>query len=80
MKQILHILKRNDPAALHIIRQQAKEAAVEVVLIQDAVSIVPVGIAVFVLADDAIGKTDCPTLSYQGLIEKIFRADTVVTW
>jgi len=79
MQHILHILKQNDLIPLSIIQQQAKEACVEVVLSQDATSIVLDFATVFELAGDA-KKTDYPTLSYKELVEKIFRADTVVTW
>jgi len=78
MKRILHILKRNDPIPISIIQQQAKEASVEVVLSQDATSIVLDAGTVFELADHTI--TDYPPLSYKELVEKIFLADTVVTW
>ncbi len=78
MKQILYILKQNDPAALQLIQQQAKEAYVEVVLTQDAVTVNLDG-NVYRLAETD-KKTDYPLLSYGELIEKIFRADTVITW
>ena len=81
MKRILYILKQNDPAVHYIIERQAKEAHVEVVLIQDALSIVldVLDGNVFDLSETH-EKKDYPSLSYQELIEKIFRADTVITW
>ena len=80
MKHILHILKQNDPIALSIIQQHVKEAYVEVVLVHDATSIVIDQITVFDLVDDAATKTNHPSISYKELVEKIFQADTVVTW
>ncbi len=80
MKRILYILKRNNPAPNDFIRHQAKEAHIEIILIQDATSVQLDGMAVFVLADDAKGRTDYPLLSYKEMIEKIFCADTIITW
>jgi hypothetical protein len=80
MKQILYILKRNDPVPPDFIRHQAREAQIEIILIQDATSIKLDGIAVFALADDLKGKVDYPLISYKEMIEKIFNADTVITW
>jgi len=79
MQQIVHILKQNDPITLSIIQQHAKGACVEVVLIHEATSVVLDHVTVFELEDDT-KKTDYPTLSYKELVEKIFRADTTVTW
>ncbi len=80
MKNTLYILKQNDTSfALDTIQQQANDNAVEVILIQDAVHTVfnVAGIAVFALADSPSPYT---TISYQEMLEKIFRADTVITW
>jgi len=77
---ILHILKQNDPAPLSIIEQHAKEAPVEVVLINDATSMAIDFDTVFELTDNTLKKTAYPSISYKELVEKIFRADTVVTW
>ena len=81
MKRILHILKQNNPTFLSIIQQQVKEDDVEVILIQDAIEgILPNCAAVFELIDHISPKTGYPLISYKEFIEKIFRADTVVTW
>lgn len=80
MPRILHILKQDHPIARDIISQQAQEADVEVVLIQDATTVVMEDVPIFALAEDASDKSRCPWLSYSDLLEKIFSADIVVTW
>lgn len=80
MKRILHILKQKNNVPLDIICQQAMEVSVEVVLIQEAVSVLIDGLAVFVLEADLLEKTAYKTISYPQMLEKIFNADTVVIW
>ena len=80
MKQILYLLKQADPDSIEMIQAQASMARIEVVLIQDAVSMKLQDIPASVLADDAQGEIHHATISYKALLEKIFKADTVITW
>jgi hypothetical protein len=79
MKRILHILRKNDLLATNIILQQSKEDDIAVVLIQEAILVQLEGVPVFVLTDD-LESNDNRVFSYKDLIEKLFWADSVVTW
>ncbi|MEK7702355.1 MAG: hypothetical protein AAB317_00135 [Nitrospirota bacterium] len=80
MKQILYILKHPDPFIIELIEHQQQEASVEVILTHDTVlPQIKNALPVFVLEANNNLYKRYPPISYKQMLEKIFRADTIVT-
>ncbi len=81
-RQVLHIVKRNDPLAIDLIRRQSAENPVTVILIQEAARLTfPTDTGpIFVLQDDAPEHPIYPRIDYPKMLDMILSAADVLVW
>lgn len=80
--RILHIIRNpNDTTPLEIANAQGKEHDVELLLLHDAVYLVP-GLKAYACADDAEarGVTAHECVGYDRIVKMMFEFDRVVSW
>jgi len=85
-RSTVHIVKRNDPLAIDLIRRQSAENPVTIILIQEAARksvrrMFPSDVvSIFVLQDDAPDSPCYPPVDYPKMLDMILAADRVMVW
>jgi len=80
MKRILHVITQNDRMNGGIILEQAKEAHVELIFLHEPTVLEGIDCYRLVDKNNLLEDKGFLSVTYAGMIEKIFGADTVITW